>query len=230
MEPTASDPSGPEPDTESALLSSAQKSANRRANHTVGTMPPSSSATYCHARDEGIWNTAKALMESSRRFGRAGSWQHSLCSPKGVLVETFLDRVARGDALREQRLVNHASRHMFGSIGLLSSSTLASERFRCCPTVLPPVKPTCALTLVSMPELRSPTPRPQWSAQFLHTSSGCCCWSASSVRCQSGCHELLDTLGRHRAACTWSGRFKKRASLTERVLARVCREAGGRAA
>ena len=43
----------------------------------------------------------------------------------------------------------------------------------------------------------------------------------------NGCHEPLDTLGRHRAACTRSGRVKKRAGPTERVLARVCREAGG---
>ena len=42
------------------------------------------------------------------------------------------------------------------------------------------------------------------------------------------CHEPLDTLGRHRAACTPSGRVKKRAGPTERVLARVCREAGAR--
>ena len=27
------------------------------------TMPPSSSAAYCHAHDEAIWNTAKALSD-----------------------------------------------------------------------------------------------------------------------------------------------------------------------
>ena len=48
---------------------------------------------------------------------------------------------------------------------------------------------------------------------------------ASLATC-NGCHELLDTLGRHRAACTRSGRVKKRAGPTERVLARVCREEG----
>ena len=36
----------------------------------------------------------------------------------------------------------------------------------------------------------------------------------------------LDVRGVHRAACTLSGRVKKRATPTERVLARVCREAG----
>ena len=44
----------------------------------------------------------------------------------------------------------------------------------------------------------------------------------------NGCHEPLDPLGRHRAACTRTGRIKKRSSPTERVLARVCREAGAR--
>ena len=44
----------------------------------------------------------------------------------------------------------------------------------------------------------------------------------------NGCHERLDPLGRHRGACTRSGRVKKRASPTERMLARVCREAGAR--
>ena len=44
----------------------------------------------------------------------------------------------------------------------------------------------------------------------------------------NGCHEPMDTLGRHRAACRRSGRVKKRAGPTERVLARVCREAGAR--
>ena len=44
----------------------------------------------------------------------------------------------------------------------------------------------------------------------------------------NGCHEPLHTLGRHRAACTRSERVKKRAAPTERVLARVCCEAGAR--
>ena len=44
----------------------------------------------------------------------------------------------------------------------------------------------------------------------------------------NGCHELLDPLGRHRGACTRSGRVKKRATPTERMIARVCREAGAR--
>ena len=40
------------------------------------------------------------------------------------------------------------------------------------------------------------------------------------------CHEPLDPLGRHRAACPNTGRLKKRASPVERVLVRICREAG----
>ena len=47
------------------------------------------------------------------------------------------------------------------------------------------------------------------------------------TRC-SGCQSPLDALGRHRAACPSTGRLKKRAIPIERVLARVCREAGAR--
>ena len=39
------------------------QSANPRANHTMRTMPPGSSADYCHAHDEGIWATAKVLLD-----------------------------------------------------------------------------------------------------------------------------------------------------------------------
>ena len=40
------------------------------------------------------------------------------------------------------------------------------------------------------------------------------------------CGTMLDSTGRHRAACNRSGRLKKRALAPERTLARVCREAG----
>ena len=36
--------------------------ANPRANHSMRTLPPTLSAEYCHAHDEGIWSTAKALL------------------------------------------------------------------------------------------------------------------------------------------------------------------------
>ena len=42
------------------------------------------------------------------------------------------------------------------------------------------------------------------------------------------CHEPLDAHGRHRAAWTRSGRVRKRATPTERMLHRICREAGAR--
>ena len=42
-----------------------------------------------------------------------------------------------------------------------------------------------------------------------------------------GCHAPSDPLGRHRASCTRSGRIKKRATPTERTVARIFREAGG---
>ena len=43
-----------------------------------------------------------------------------------------------------------------------------------------------------------------------------------------GCHERLDSRGCHRAACTRTGRIRKRATPTEKMLARICREAGAR--
>ena len=44
----------------------------------------------------------------------------------------------------------------------------------------------------------------------------------------NGCGDPLDTHGHHRAACTRTGRVKKRATPTERVLVRIFREAGAR--
>ena len=43
-----------------------------------------------------------------------------------------------------------------------------------------------------------------------------------------GCQAPLDASGRHQGGCSRSGRLKKRATATERALARVCREAGAR--
>ena len=44
----------------------------------------------------------------------------------------------------------------------------------------------------------------------------------------TGCGAPLDPLGRHRASCPRTGRVKIRAGPIERVLARICREAGAR--
>ena len=46
----------------------------------------------------------------------------------------------------------------------------------------------------------------------------------TEARCE--CGAALDSKGRHRAACTHSGRLRTRALGPERTLARVCREAG----
>ena len=43
-----------------------------------------------------------------------------------------------------------------------------------------------------------------------------------------GCHACLDVYGYHRAACSRTGRLKKRATPTERTLARIFCEAGAR--
>ena len=46
----------------------------------------------------------------------------------------------------------------------------------------------------------------------------------AEVRCE--CWTPLDSRGRHRSACSRSGRLKTRVLAPERTLARVCREAG----
>ena len=49
----------------------------------------------------------------------------------------------------------------------------------------------------------------------------------SEANCE-GCKRSLDQFGDHRAACTRAGRLKSRACPVERIVARICREAGGR--
>ena len=44
----------------------------------------------------------------------------------------------------------------------------------------------------------------------------------------SGCHEPLDPLEHHRAACSHSGHIQRRAIPIERVMPRICREASAR--
>ena len=46
------------------------------------------------------------------------------------------------------------------------------------------------------------------------------------VEARCVCGMLLDSLGRHIAACPRSGRLRRRAVAPEKTLARVCREAG----
>ena len=49
--------------------------------------------------------------------------------------------------------------------------------------------------------------------------------SHSEATC-AGCRAPLDPFGRHRVSCTRTGRVKTRAGPVERVMARICREAG----
>ena len=137
------------------------QNANPRANHTMRTTLPSVSAAYCHAHDEGMWDTAKTLLDGVPEANEAKSQQlsgpfrsavrcaprcvlgvvgrcfahdqpaHTKCGPrraaqtesggthremygrdarriirvgpKGLLVETFMARVARGQAPSEDR-------------------------------------------------------------------------------------------------------------------------------
>ena len=39
------------------------QSANPRANHIMRTMLPSVSAAFCHSHDEGVWDSAKILLD-----------------------------------------------------------------------------------------------------------------------------------------------------------------------
>ena len=48
----------------------------------------------------------------------------------------------------------------------------------------------------------------------------------SSRACQ--CGRLLDVFGHHRASCALAGVLGRRGFATESIIARVCREAGGR--
>ena len=51
--------------------------------------------------------------------------------------------------------------------------------------------------------------------------------SVMPAKCE-GFGASLDKEGNHRAACMRSGRVKLRAAMPEKILARICREAGGR--
>ena len=110
---------------------------------------------------------------------------------------------------------------MGGSAGLLPFRTPSSGRALYCPTVQPQVGLTNVHIPVAMREPPSPMlPRPR-STRSRRSCSACCSWN--------DCNYLVpSTRGRHRAACTLSGRVKKRATPIERVLAWVCREAGTR--
>ena len=81
-------------------------------------------------------------------FGRVARYIIRV-GPQGVLVETIMARVARGQApLRRQRFASQASGHTVGSIGLLPSLTPPSGRARCWLAVRPLAKRICERTLV----------------------------------------------------------------------------------
>ena len=77
---------------------------------------------------------------------------------------------------------------------------------------------------VRMP-LQTRVPHQRWSFQNSHSGERLRLpLQVAEAVCE--CGDDLDREGRHRAACTRSGRMKTRALAPERTLARVCREAG----
>ena len=157
-----------------------------------------------------------------RRFGQ-----------RGVLVASKLEGLPRrqttpNEHQHEPGEWTHGWQHWASSISdtffrkssLLSSCAAAS---RATPAFHIPV---------AMREPPSPMlPRPR-SARSRRSCSACCSWNDCNCLCLSQkrhvSHSALDARGRHIAACTPSGRVRKRASRIERVLARVCRNAGAR--
>ena len=128
---------------------------------------------------------------------------------------------------------NLASGHMVGSIGhlpsdshfrevsLLSGQTAARRAhlrchsgwnagaaLACAPTAREYTVPPHLFRVLLLERLRLPFP-------------------VTEAVCE-GCHGCLDIYGYHRAACARTGRLKKRATPTERTLARIFRKAGAR--
>ena len=99
---------------------------------------------------------------------------------------------------------------------------------------MPLVRPISGPTQDTTQVVRCLTLQPCPSSQLLRTCSRVLLRERlrlplflTESTCQ-GCHEPLDPLGHHGAACLHSGHTQKRATPVERVMARICREVGGR--
>ena len=178
--------------------------------------------------------TPEVADEVVRRLGQEGPVEGCLGELQAAATELdqkgFWCRLAlsctRADVPHRVRPVNPANGHTVGSVGLLPfrknlmltnrtasrQAHLRSHSGRNAGVVFSHAPTTVEFTVpphlfrVLLPE-RLQLPLPLMEATC------------------NGCHEPLDPLGRH-PACTCTGRIKKRSSPTERVLARVCREAG----
>ena len=277
--------------------------AGPRANHLLRTLPPSQSAQYARAHDDGMWATAQRLLGempgSTAELGMAkdlaslpmrlgglglrsagrtapaaywASWADALpmiqarapqvadtalaalsgaqpeTARQGALAEAhaagemltregFLQRPSWADLRDGVRPQQHLKaepgewahgwqyyasstreHHFRGSVvlplsGPADCAHLRSHSGRWAGAALAgaPTAPEFAIeplefrTLL-LERLRLPLP-------------------LAATECE-GCGSLLDARGTHRAACTRSGRIKRRATPTEIALARVCREAG----
>ena len=276
------------------------QSANPRCNHTIRTMPPTLCAAYCRSHDEGIWETAKVLLDGlpqgnavaqqlaalPMRMGGLGLRSAARCAPAAYwaswadALHMIRQRTPRVAAM-VLRSLSQEEEPLGGCLAELHAATgqLDREGFWWRPSwaeVFEGKRPPAN-------ESRDPGEWPHgwqyWASSVLDASfrknsmltnqtasrqahlrshSGRNAGVALShsptaaeytirphlfrvlllQRLQlplpitektcSGCREPLDILGRHRAACPTTGLLKKRATPTESVMARICREAGAR--
>ena len=153
-----------------------------------------------------------------------------------IPVATTLSRIARRQkTTRVPALGIRASGHMAGSkLGFFHLQTLVSGSCPCLLAKVLLIRPHlrshsghnsgCALShapttpqFTIQPHLFQLLLRKQLRLSLFLTESTC-----------SSCHEPLDPLEYHRAACSHSRRTQRRATPMERVMARICREAGAR--
>ena len=171
-----------------------------------------------------------------RRYGgaRHGGWRRR--------PHDLTRKVSGGDCrgqsssmASDRRRAKLGSQNTAGSSGLLPYPTRSSGRARCCQFVQPLVANASPFpTSDTMLEQRSPTKNTHSSGARDSTSVQDVVVGQDAVASADRRDEVqrlpkvpLDALGRHRAACPSTGRLKKRAVPIERVLAGVCREAGG---
>ena len=277
------------------------QSAGPRANHSLRTMPKNASKKYAREHDEGIWSTAKALLNEvpgseqeltdaaqvaslPMRMGRLGlrsaqrcahaaywaSWADALPMIKqrtpavanavveglqqeagaigciGELRESAarLDRegfwwrpgwCALSDGQRPpepsgergewphgwQYWASSVSDSHFREVSLLSGQTAARRAHLRSHSGW-----NAGAALAHAPTAREYTVAPHLFRVLLLERLQLPL-QVTEALCE-GCHAPLDVHGRHRTACPRTGRLKKRATPTERTLARIFREAGAR--
>ena len=178
---------------------------------------PTLSAAYCDAHDAGIWRAAAAHLDrqgfwwrpswTELREGKRpprhdardpGEWPHGWQYWVSSITDTHFRRISMLTG-RAASFRAHLRSHSGLNAGIVLSHA---------PTAPEYTVPPHLFRVILLERLALPLP-------------------VNEARCD-GCHEPLDTLGRHLAACPRTGRLRKLASPIERMLARICREAGVR--